>query len=251
MAFCSKCGTKFKEGDKFCSCCGSKITISTSLELSNIICENSNKKKYKYSNDENGTTEPTETKTSRKIEFDGEIHKCPNCGETLKAFELVCPICGYELRNANNSNSIKELQEKLLSAKTEEQRITIIQTFPIPNTKEDIFEFMFLATSSFDASYYVNHLEENDISDAWLAKIEQCYRKASYMFTNQTDFERIKGMYENVISEIEKHKKIEKKKNKKKSNERKKEVNWIVFTILFVLFWPAAIGYLLNSKAKN
>ena len=39
----------------------------------------------------------------------------------------------------------------------------------IPNTKEDIFEFMLLASSNFDAFYYATHLHVEDISDAWLS----------------------------------------------------------------------------------
>ena len=245
MKFCTNCGHKIIEGVKYCTNCGTEILNSTyanqteTIESTEIYGNNTYFEIEKEvvevtTTDTESVTETIVTETEeiveesttkispqRKIGFDGEVHICPNCGEILKSFELVCPICGFKLRNASNSNSIKELQERLLKAKTEEQKITIIQIFPIPNTKEDIFEFMFLATSSFDASYYVTHLNENDISDAWLSKINQCYKKASYMFSNQEDLEKIKSMYDVVISNIEKHKIIDKKHSRKKRNKEK------------------------------
>ena len=148
MSFCTNCGQQVPTGANFCANCGTSITASTS-------------------------------DTERKTVFDGEIHKCPYCGEVLKSFETVCPTCKFEIRGAKGSSAVKDLAEKLENAPSEQQRILIIKNSPIPNTKEDIFEFMLLASSNFDASYYAQHLNEEDASDAWLIKIEQCYQKAS------------------------------------------------------------------------
>lgn len=166
MAFCTNCGRELDEGANFCANCGKAVSISQ-----------------------------TGTKEQRKIVYDGELHKCPHCGETLKAFETVCPTCGTEVRGARGSNAIRILAEKLEMATSEKQQIVIVKSFPIPNTREDIFEFMLLASSNFDSSYYVTHLHEEDISDAWLAKIEQCYSKAKLSFGSHPDFERIESIY--------------------------------------------------------
>ena len=39
--------------------------------------------------------------------------KCPNCGEVLESFLTVCPSCGYEIRDAKSSTSVRELAQKL------------------------------------------------------------------------------------------------------------------------------------------
>lgn len=164
MAFCINCGQELAEGAKFCANCGKAVDGNSS-------------------------------NSQRKTTYDGEIHKCTNCGEVLGAFVSVCPSCGYEIRGAQSASAISKLAEKLENATSEKQRIIIVKNFPIPNTREDIFEFMLLASSNFDSAYYATHLHEEDISDAWLSKIEQCYSKAKLSFGGHPDFERIESIY--------------------------------------------------------
>ena len=189
MAFCTKCGKQLVDGAKFCGECGEQVeqAVSTNVEV-------------------------------RKTVFEGQIHKCPGCGWELKAFESVCPNpqCGIEIRGAKSSSTVREFAFKLEQAITEQQRILIIKNFPVPNTKEDIFEFMLLASSNFDASYYATHLHEEDISDAWLTKMEQCYQKAELAITNEVDFEKIKNLYSNVVEQIKNIKEEQKRSNKRK-----------------------------------
>ncbi len=157
--------------------------------------------------------------------YDGQIHKCPNCGEILKAFDIVCPMCQYELRGVKTSSSVKDLTEKLERATTESQKITIIKSFPVPNTTEDIFEFMILASSNFDASYYAAHMNEEDISDAWLAKIEQCYQKAKWMLSSSSHIANIEAMYNKILSDCEAKKKQAEKQESRRLNKWKRARN--------------------------
>ena len=55
MAFCINCGQELAEGAKFCANCGKAV------------------------NGENPTTQ-------RKTVYEGQIHKCPNCGEVINSF---------------------------------------------------------------------------------------------------------------------------------------------------------------------
>ncbi|MFR1833701.1 MAG: DUF6591 domain-containing protein [Lachnospiraceae bacterium] len=176
MAFCSNCGKQLNSGAKFCAECGTPVSNAES---------------------------------KRKTVFEGDIHKCPHCGETLKAFETICPTCGAELRGTSSSSAISTLAEKLENATSDKHRIVIIKNFPIPNTREDILEFMLLASSNFDSSYYATHLHEEDISDAWLTKIEQCYSKAKLSFGTHPDFERIENIYLEIKADCaEKERKV-------------------------------------------
>lgn len=165
MSFCKNCGSKLSDGAAFCSNCGSRVADSPVRNLS----------------------------------------KCPHCGEPYDSFSVRCKLCGYEFRNIGTSTSLTEFRKRLAEIDTTKrtnryqyryitdtqesdddltrQKIDLISTFPIPNTKEDILEFMILAHSNFDANVYLLHLYEDDISDAWLAKIKQCYEKARLLLT--------------------------------------------------------------------
>lgn len=169
MAFCTNCGELVNEGAKFCSNCG--ISTEVNRQIDN---------------------------TKRKSVYEGEIHKCPQCGDVLDAFVTVCPACGYELRGSSTTSAVKEFAAKINNVTTEYQKINIIRSFPIPNTKEDIFEFMILATSNID------ECPNKEVFNAWIAKFEQCYQKAKLSFNQESDFVKIQAIYEKTQKTINK-----------------------------------------------
>ena len=206
MAFCINCGQELAEGAKFCANCGKAI------------------------NDTNSTVQ-------RKTVYDGEIHKCPNCGCILGAYDSFCEACGYERRGAKATSSVREVQLKLEDlyskrpqrkahtiftqalgggqiSNADEEIVGLIRNFSIPNNKEDIMEFIILASSNIDMKVYgVNSQQyqmlnpvQREISDAWLAKYEQAYQKAQLMFGGTQDFLNIQGVYEQKTREIQKRK---------------------------------------------
>lgn len=206
MAFCMNCGQRLPEGAKFCSNCGA------------------------------ATGEAKSETAQRKIVYDGEVHKCPNCGEIVDSFVLNCPSCGHEFRSSASTSLVQELASKLEAmeqqqeprkrrtikdellrtnnlSKTDEQKISLIRSFVIPNTKEDILEFIILASSNINVELYgeSNLTPENEVlkavSDAWIAKFEQAYRKAQFSFSETPTFTQIKEVYINKTNEINKQKK--------------------------------------------
>lgn len=182
MRYCSNCGQKVDDGAKFCSNCGAAIVISS---------EN--------------------TQSQRKAAYDGVIYKCPNCGETLNSFTSQCPACGYELRGTTASNSVKELYRNIQAAKSDSEVVRLIKVFPVPNSREDILEFMVLASSNFNEDHYMMHMGEDSISDAWLSKIEQCYKKACLTLSDE-DVLEVDEIYEAI--------KVRVAEAKKKANQR-------------------------------
>lgn len=169
MSFCVNCGNKHTEGAKYCTNCDATVTPFKG-----------------------------ESQTQRNTVYDGEIHKCPNCGELLDAFTSRCPACGYELRGAKATCSVQQFYFDINHATSVEQKTTLIRNFPIPNTKEDIMEFMILAASNFNADSYISEQgQEKELSEAWLAKFEQSYQKASLLFRHDPDFATIQELYDN------------------------------------------------------
>lgn len=206
MAYCINCGQELAEGAKFCANCGIAVDVNSSTN-------------------------------QRKTVYDGEIHKCPNCGNILGAYDSVCEVCGYERRGAKAVGSVRELQVKLenLYAKRPQRKVQtiftqalrggqissvddeivgLIRNFSIPNNNEDIMEFIILASSNIDMKVYgINSQRyqainpaQREISDAWLAKYEQAYQKARLMFGGTQDFLNIQGVYDQKMREIKKRK---------------------------------------------
>lgn len=206
MAFCINCGKELAEEARFCANCGKAV------------------------NADNSTAQ-------RKSVYEGELHKCPNCGELINSFTLVCPSCGHEFRGASQRSSVYELAKKLeeiefhrppKKARTfkdeffgtygkfsteDEQKINLIRNFAIPNTKEDILEFMILASSNIDMKLYgtESNIDETGaqraVSDAWMAKFEQAYQKAQFSFSESPVFMKIQKIYSEKTKEVQKQKK--------------------------------------------
>ena len=175
MVFCPNCGQKLIDGAIFCQNCGTQVA-----------------------------RDETENKEQRKAVYVGELHKCPNCGEALNSFEIICHTCKYELRGVKASDSVLEFALKLEQAETEKQKIILIRTFPIPNSKEELFEFMILASSNFDATSHTiaSNTMQKEVADAWLAKFERCYQKAKLVLINDSDFSKIQDIYDQTYEKI-------------------------------------------------
>lgn len=168
MAFCSNCGNEMIEGSKFCDVCGQRVVTP-------------------------GKKEQTVT-----------VLRCPSCGASINSFKGKCESCGSEFFGLKISKSIKEFSDKLIASETTEQRINLIKSFPIPNTKEDIMEYMMLASSNIGYSEGMNDLEgQSDYENAWFTKFIQGYQKAKLVFEYDKDFAKIKTMYENTMARRE------------------------------------------------
>ena len=201
--FCSYCGSELDTGARFCKICGEvveqPVTSSESntgarLEHESDPCK-PNSKSASYSQRDTTANEPN---TERRTYYAGEILKCPNCGEVIESFVATCPACGYELRNSYVSKSIHDFSQRLERAATDEQRVLLIRNFPIANNKEDIFEFMILASTNIKGE------QPSSVFDAWAVKFEQSYQKAKLTFGDDPDFEDIEVIYKQSLSQIDK-----------------------------------------------
>lgn len=228
MAYCVNCGTEIVSNAKFCQKCGHPTGI------------------------QNDTS-------TRKQEFAGKIYKCPNCGEVLKAFEINCPACGHELRGTKASSAVKEFALKLEAiesrreyekprdlfaaaeaqqrvSKTDEQKISLIKNFSVPNSKEDMLEFMILATSNmnmnaYDSANTATTKAEKEISAAWFSKVQQVYEKAKRSYSTDDVFAEIKELYDQCNSNIQKAKK-------------KRILKWILLWGGMAIFFVVVLGIL-------
>lgn len=191
MAFCSNCGLQLENSALFCSKCGKSVGV--------IV---------------NGKS-------------DHENIRCPCCGRLLSAIELTCP-CGYEILGKKASSTIQKFLRKLdeidqqkiskwkefarymnnsVSAKAE-RKAEFIKNYAVPNTKEDIIEFLLLALPNIDNQIIQKRIwigvsasqaefkSRKIIAQAWLAKFEQVYQKARIAFGNDADFRMIQDIFD-------------------------------------------------------
>lgn len=192
MAFCMNCGKQLPDGAKFCLECGTKL----------------------------GDINADQT-TQRETTYEGKIYKCPNCGDILDAYETVCDSCGYELRGRKASSVVEAFAAKLDQIESEpfvaprgvkpgmvaygmlraERKINLIRSFPIPNNKEDLFEFAIMAASNFETDYWNMTDSQKAVSDAWKAKFEQAYQKAQISFKNDKDFASLQALYSQKLTQ--------------------------------------------------
>lgn len=166
----------------------------------------------------------------RKVRYEGEVRVCPQCREVINAFVPVCPSCGHEIRGAKAVSSVTELARKLEAieaqrerkdsrtykermhgeaiTKTDEQKISLIRSFAIPNTKEDLYEFLVLAGSNIDVDLYGDLYEGKilntdariAVSDAWKAKFEQAYQKAKTVLKGDSLLFEVENLYHDKMA---------------------------------------------------
>lgn len=144
-----------------------------------------------------------------------EVRKCPACGAIVESFTTRCPECGYEFRNVEANGGIRRLFEMLNEVETTSRedatglkdgigrvyadlfaqslggtkatrrKKAIIQNFPIPNTKEDILEFLALALPlAKKPGMFDQDMEKREMYPTWKAKCEQIIMKARFSMKN-------------------------------------------------------------------
>ena len=177
-------------------------------------------------------------KSAPKSDKYGDVRKCPTCGSLVPALATYCPDCGYEFTgvgantssqllakkieeiNKNQSQKVNEIKqnegESPLDFKGRQWRImnterielisNAIRSFPIPNTKADLFEFITTMQSNM-LSTSVYKLE----GEAYLTKYNEAITKAGALFKNDPI---ILPLIENQVSNIKNFKQVHRKQKK-------------------------------------
>jgi hypothetical protein len=163
----------------------------------------------------------TQTTAAPKSDKFGDVKKCPACGSMVQSFQTKCPDCGHEFSGIEANASVQKLFKMLddvesqrddkvtaggvigglfknsigggaLSqalgggSKTDKRKKEIISSFPVPNTKEDILEFLSLAfpkaqsKGNFMTKNNPEYIEHNEFVSVWKAKCEQIIMKAKF-----------------------------------------------------------------------
>lgn len=163
MEYCRNCGNKLNDNAKFCEACGTRIE--------------------------------DEAKQAKVL-------ICPRCGDVINSFTGKCKSCGTEFYNIDASKTMKEFSNNLLNTDEFGQKLEMIKTFPIPNSKEDIIEFMILASSNIGYTEQKNKMDEA-YEDAWVTKFMQGYQKAKMVLAGDREWNRIQKLYDETIERLD------------------------------------------------
>lgn len=189
MKYCTQCGEELVDGARFCSSCGAPVGEGSAKSESSTV-------------------------------------KCPQCGERIDAFVAKCPACGHELRGMPAVRSLRDLMDRLrecdegtprkrglfervwhAASPADDYAATLIREHPIPNTKEDLIEFLVVASSNVDPDAF-NGFKQAEISPseairsrAWMAKLEQAYQKA-LLVLDDDELARCESLYNKTSKKV-------------------------------------------------
>lgn len=155
-----------------------------------------------------------------KSNKEGDIKKCPACGAPVASFTTMCSDCGHEFRGTEATYSVKQLFAQLIDAEKEERarplkkygfweggqamgdlkleetianrKASVISSFPVSNSKEDILEFLSQAVSKSEIKgmHQIINMRQrqihNTVANAWRNKCEEIIIKARFSMKDDT-----------------------------------------------------------------
>ncbi len=111
---------------------------------------------------------------------------------------------------------MSDFERRYNLADTAEDKIDLIRSLAIPNTREDILELFLLASSNVDADSYVKAANDRgdkkegaerlELTEAWIAKMEQTYQKAKILLAGDASMEKIERIYQKTVVKVSKGK---------------------------------------------
>lgn len=156
-----------------------------------------------------------EVHSAPKSDKFGDVRKCPSCGALVPALAVSCPECGYEFSGVSASSSSQLLAKEIAIIKkeasdkkndiiksgkfstitekgqiwspqkealnridedAEKQIESLVDSFPVPNTKNDLFDLiMYLKTQGYKDKY------------------KECLSRAQMLFPNDPLFKKIQN----------------------------------------------------------
>ena len=218
MSYCINCGRELRNDDRYCPLCGQRTDNQNGMD-------------------------------PRGSSYNGRINRCPNCGSIIPSFTVNCPSCGYELRGIPvASSSIQLFSEALLKTGTgvkgAEEKARIIRSYPVPNTKEDIIEFLTFSVSGINTRFLStpsametqmkasDYKAQTIIISAWIGKLEELRMRAQLLFPNDPAIMQIQAIVTQKEIEI---KKAEEIKQRRENPGCLKTTFLTVFLIILVL----------------
>ena len=166
---------------------------------------------------------------------------CPRCGASVQSLQLSCPECGFEFNSKEANASASELMKKLREAGWA-RKVTILENYPIPNTKENLAEFISLCIGKCTISLgELYQKEKAEVCFAWRKLSKQVVTKAYIMLKDDPD----------LMAQAKKLEKVANKKNLLFGESLQIASCILGLLLLFCIFGLPAIIMDYSSSDKN
>ncbi len=235
MAYCKNCGKEISASDKFCRYCGTSTSDSGTSDTRKNKCKYCGipldpfKIKCPACGNTTGkstSSEATKKLTSRLAEIDART--LPKAEHDTSFIESIFgkSKSKKEREHEEDEERLEAFQEEKIKQKAEE-----ITSFIVPNTKEDIIEFLILSNSQAKIS-------DGKEKKAWSSKFNEVYSKAEILLQEDADFNRLKNEFQ---------------KDKKARNAKKIKITSAISfsSIMFVLIIGLLISFLVINNTNK
>lgn len=140
----------------------------------------------------------SEEPTERKQVFAGTIRKCPNCGAQITTDTAKCPACGFIIEKEKVSSSMEEFAKKFVSFQDESKKKDFVESYPVPNNKEDIRGFLNYAANQRDKDYTTLKVKAF-WTTVWNNKCRLIVNQAVDVFGTDSDFMQYLRAYKSGV----------------------------------------------------
>lgn len=130
----------------------------------------------------------------------GEVQHCPNCGAVVPESASVCPKCGYEFNGIEANTSSQILAAQLALLEYDEDKCQAIETFPIPNSKADLLEFVTALKPR------IKNLD-SPLADAYMVKYQELIEKIKVSFPKDEQLKTFADEFDGLYASIQQKKK--------------------------------------------
>lgn len=191
------------------------------------------------------------TNSAPKSDKYGHVRKCPSCGAIVGAFKGTCPECGFEFTEIDANLSSRKLYEALAKENDIRRKQEIIETFPLPNAKADLLEFLTaLKPRIYD--------QKSEFADAYYKKYAECIEKAKVSFAEDKQLKPFIDDFCTFEKELKKKKEIIERDLKKKKIiallQKNKKLTAIISIVVIVIIFSvisSVSSSIENAKAKQ
>lgn len=143
-----------------------------------------------------------------------KMRKCPRCGAYVPDTKMQCPECGYLFSSTDANKNVSFLFDEIKKAKSFSAQKRIIESFPIPNAKVDLLEFLLLSLPRING-------RKDKLSSAYFKKYAECIGRSKQYFPDDHDFDEYILVYERKLQIL-------------KTKKRKQTILWLSILVLLI-----------------
>ncbi len=133
------------------------------------------------------------------------------------------------------SDKKREREKRQFESRQKSRKLAAITTAVLPDTKEEILELVIMACSNIDVKSGV----EDELTKAWLAKLEQLEKKAELIPGGRSELDRIRKFCADKKAEV--------KKAKAKAAMQWAALIVLPFAAMLILLNPLVVGLTIAS----